>query len=153
MKAVDHYGQTDIEQAFVQKTAGPLGVRAFPEEIRYPPVAGVSCAGFAGGRWGFEKCRERPDMVTIDGLLAALLGRQDLGERNNVCLVVGGPELEVGQELRVAFESMSDAKLAALMWVGGMDSLMDLIRDKADFDWHRPLLSSSSYSLMLTIFV
>ena len=50
------------------------------------------------------------------------------------------PELEVGQELRVAFESMSDAKLAALMWVGGMDSLMDLIRDKADFDWHRPLL-------------
>ena len=35
---------------------------------------------------------------------------------------------------------MSDAKLAALMWVGGMDSLMGLIRDKADFDWHRPLL-------------
>ena len=51
-----------------------------------------------------------------------------------------GPELEAGQQLRSAFDSMSDAKLAALMWVGGMDSLMDLIRDKADFDWHRPLL-------------
>ena len=45
-----------------------------------------------------------------------------------------GPELEVGQQLRRTFDSMSDAKLAALMWVGGMDSLMDLIRDKADFD-------------------
>jgi len=52
-----------------------------------------------------------------------------------------GPELEVGQELRRAFESMSDARLAALMWVGGMDSLINLIRDKADFDWHRPLLA------------
>ena len=51
-----------------------------------------------------------------------------------------GPELEVGQELRRAFDHMSDAKLAALMWVGGRNSLMDMIRDKADFDWHRPLL-------------
>jgi len=51
-----------------------------------------------------------------------------------------GPELEVGRQLRRAFESMSDAKLAALMWVGRMDSLMDLIRDKADFDWHGELL-------------
>lgn len=51
------------------------------------------------------------------------------------------PELEVGQQLREAFDSMTDAKLAALMWIGGMESLMDLIRDKADFDWHRPLLN------------
>ena len=49
-------------------------------------------------------------------------------------------ELEVGQQLRDAFDHMSDAKLAALMCIGGMDSLVDLIRDKADFDWHRPLL-------------
>jgi hypothetical protein len=39
---------------------------------------------------------------------------------------------------------MSDARLAALMWIGGVDSLMNLIRDKADFDWHQPLLDELS---------
>ena len=51
-----------------------------------------------------------------------------------------GPEFTLGQQLREAFEHMSDAKLATLMWIGGVESLMNLIRDQADFDWHRPLL-------------
>ena len=54
------------------------------------------------------------------------------------------PELQAGQQLREAFDTISDAKLAALMWIGGMESLMDLIRNRADFDWHRPLLDELS---------
>lgn len=49
-------------------------------------------------------------------------------------------ELSVGRQLRAAFEAMSDMKLAALMWLASVDGLMDLIRDRADFDWHRPLV-------------
>ena len=46
----------------------------------------------------------------------------------------------MGRQIRAAFESMSDTKLAALMWLASVDGLMDLIRDRADFDWHRPLV-------------
>lgn len=49
-------------------------------------------------------------------------------------------ELLIGRRLRSAVESMSDAKLAALMWLGSADGMMNLIRDRADFDWHRPLI-------------
>ncbi|MFQ5745182.1 MAG: geranylgeranyl reductase family protein, partial [Acidobacteriota bacterium] len=49
-------------------------------------------------------------------------------------------ELEGGRQIRAVFESMSDARLAALMWLASVDGLMDLIRERADFDWHRPLL-------------
>jgi hypothetical protein len=35
---------------------------------------------------------------------------------------------------------MSDTKLAALMWIASVDGLLNLIRDRADFDWHRPLV-------------
>lgn len=49
-------------------------------------------------------------------------------------------ELRVGRRLRSAFEEMSDARLAGLMWLASVDGLLDLIRERADFDWHRPLL-------------
>lgn len=49
-------------------------------------------------------------------------------------------ELVIGRGLRTAIESMSDAKLAGLMWLASVDGVMDMIRDGADFDWHRPLI-------------
>jgi geranylgeranyl reductase family protein len=49
-------------------------------------------------------------------------------------------ELLIGRRLRSSIESMSDAKLAALMWLGSVGGMMDLIRERADFDWHRPLI-------------
>jgi len=49
-------------------------------------------------------------------------------------------ELLIGRRLRSAVESMSDAKLAALMWLGSAGTMMNIIKDRADFDWHRPLI-------------
>jgi geranylgeranyl reductase family protein len=51
-------------------------------------------------------------------------------------------ELLIGRRLRSSIESMSDARLAALMWLGSASGMMEFIRDSADFDWHRPLIDS-----------
>jgi flavin-dependent dehydrogenase len=75
------------------------------------------------------------DCLQSDSLEAPALKAYDRAWRE-----ILADELAMGRRLRSTFESMSDTKLAALMWIASVDGLLNLIRDRADFDWHRPLV-------------
>jgi flavin-dependent dehydrogenase len=136
-------GRLDLSDARVRLSPIPVGALARTHDDRVLVVgeaAGQVKTTSNGGIY-YSMLGAREAAATLD----AALRRDDLSAAGLASYEEAwrgllGPELEVGQQLRAAFDSMSDAKLAALMWVGGMDSLMDLIRNKADFDWHRPLL-------------
>jgi hypothetical protein len=49
-------------------------------------------------------------------------------------------DLDIGTRLGGASESMSDNRLAALMWLASAGGLLNFIRDRADFDWQGPLV-------------
>jgi geranylgeranyl reductase family protein len=133
----------DLSQVRVRLSPIPVGTRNRTHDDRVLVVgeaAGQVKTTSNGGIY-YSMLGAREAAATLD----AALRRDDLSAAalssyEDAWRSLLGPELEVGRELRRTFESMSDAKLAALMWVGGMDSLINLIRDKADFDWHRPLL-------------
>ena len=86
-----------------------------------------------------EAARTLDAALHRDDLSAASLAPYDAAWRQLLA-----PELAVGNELRRAFEDISDAKLATLMWIGNTEGLTRLIRERADFDWHRPLLDALS---------
>ena len=50
-------------------------------------------------------------------------------------------ELKAGMHVRSAFEKFSDSKIEALFEIAYRDEFMKLIRSKANFDWHRELIS------------
>lgn len=51
-----------------------------------------------------------------------------------------GKELKIGLKMRSLFARLSDERLNQLFELAGQDGLMDLIREKANFDWHRDLV-------------
>ena len=136
-------GRLDLASARMRLSPIPVGTVARTHDERVIVVgeaAGqvktTSNGGIYYSMLGAREAAATLDMaLRRDDLSAAGLASYDAAWRGLL-----EPELEVGQQLREAFEQMADAKLAALMWVGGVESLMNLIRDRADFDWHRPLL-------------
>lgn len=136
-------GRVDLSDVRIRLSPIPVGMlgRTHDDRVLVVGEAAGQVKTTSNGGIYYSMLGAREAAATLDAALrrddlsaAGLASYEDAWRR------LLGPELEVGQQLRTAFETMSDAKLAALMWVGGMDSLMDLIRDKADFDWHRPLL-------------
>jgi geranylgeranyl reductase family protein len=51
-----------------------------------------------------------------------------------------GKELKMGLRMRSIFARLTDDRLDQLFDLAGQDGLMDLIREKANFDWHRDLV-------------
>jgi flavin-dependent dehydrogenase len=49
-------------------------------------------------------------------------------------------ELKAGMRIRSAFEKFSDSRIETLFEIACRDGLMSLIREKANFDWHRELI-------------
>ena len=138
-------GRVDLSDARLRLSPIPVGTLGRTHDNRVLVVgeaAGQVKTTSSGGIY-YSMLGAREAAAT----LAAALRRDDLSAAGLSSYEAAWrgllePELEVGQQLREACDSMSDAKLAALMWIGGMESLMDLIRDRADFDWHRPLLDT-----------
>ena len=140
-------GRLNLSTARVRLSPIPVGTLARTHDDRVLVVgeaAGQVKTTSNGGIY-YSMLGAREAAATLDGALrrddltAAGLASYEAAWRNLL-----EPELRVGQQLREVFDSMSDARLAALMWIGGVDSLMNLIRDKADFDWHQPLLDELS---------
>lgn len=133
----------DLTDARIRLSPIPVGSRARTHDDRVLVVgeaAGqVKTTSNGGIYYSMLGAREAAatldDALRRDDLSAAALSSYESAWRNLL-----GPELDTGRELRDVFQTMSDARLAALMWIGRMAPLMDLIRDRADFDWHRPLL-------------
>jgi len=136
-------GRLDLSDARVRLSPIPVGALARTHDDRVLVVgeaAGQVKTTSNGGIY-YSMLGAREAAATLDAALRRDdLSAAGLASYEDAWRGLLGPELEVGRELRSEVDRMSDAKLAALMWIGGMDSLMDLIRDKADFDWHRPLL-------------
>jgi geranylgeranyl reductase family protein len=139
-----HLGRRlDLSDARIRLSPIPVGTlrRTYDDRVLVVGEAAGQVKTTSNGGIYYSMLGAREAAVTLDGALrrddlsAAALSSYEAAWRSLL-----GPELAVGRELRHAFESMSDAKLAALMWIGSTDSLIDLIREKADFDWHRPLL-------------
>jgi geranylgeranyl reductase family protein len=64
-----------------------------------------------------------------------------------------GKELQIGLRLRSAFRNFSDSQIDSLFEIASKDGLMNLIRERANFDWHYDLVSSIfRHSLTRAIF-
>ena len=136
-------GRLDLSDVRIRLSPIPVGTlgRTYDDRVLVVGEAAGQVKTTSNGGIYYSMLGAREAAATLDGALRRDdLSAAGLASYEDAWRGLLGPELEAGQQLRRAFDSMSDAKLAALMWVGRMDSLMDLIRDKADFDWHRPLL-------------
>ena len=147
--------RVDLSDARLRLSPIPIGSRALTHGERVLVVgeaAGQVKTTSNGGIY-YSMLGAREAAATLDTALrrddlsAAALASYESAWRSQL-----DPELETGRQLRDAFEGMSDAKLAALMWLGGVDSLMDMIREKADFDWHRPLVDELARHRLLAQF-
>jgi len=136
-------GRVDLSDARIRLSPIPVGTLGRTHDNRVLVVgeaAGQVKTTSNGGIY-YSMLGAREAAATLDvALRRDDLSAAGLSSYEDAWRELLEPELEVGQHLREAFDAMTDAKLAALMWAGGSDSLMNLIRDKADFDWHRPLL-------------
>jgi geranylgeranyl reductase family protein len=136
-------GRLDLADARIRLSPIPIGTlgRTHDDRVLVVGEAAGQVKTTSNGGIYYSMLGAREAAATLDTALrcddlsAAALSSYDDAWRDLL-----GPELDTGRELRSAFDSMSDARLAALMWIGATDSLINLIRDKADFDWHRPLL-------------
>ena len=140
----DHLAsRVDLSSARLRLSPIPIGThgRTHDERVLVVGEAAGQVKTTSNGGIYYSMLGAREAAATLDGALrrddlsAASLSSYETAWRSQL-----GPELDVGRQLREAFDGISDAKIAALMWFGGRDSMLDLIRDKANFDWHRPLL-------------
>lgn len=131
--------------ARIQSSVLPLGFlnRSFSDRLLVVGEAAghikaTTCGGIYYGMLAAEIAAE----VLDDGLREDRLDAVRLSEYERRWRALLQTEIETGLQLRRAFHSLTDGQIDRLVSLACENGILDVIREKADFDWHQELIQA-----------